>query len=170
MRQLIVLIVSLLLVIGSLVATVGTLQVRDFKLRGYVNPTTNQELPFAVAKPGVNVELLQYDSAELRSHLTRIQSAGFRWIRQFAHWDELEREQGEFDWSAWDQLALALQDFPQLEPVVVLMNSPAWAREERGAGVPSNTGPPQDLSRFRGLRQGLRRALWRPGGLLPDLG
>ena len=148
MRKLIVLLVSIMLVIGSLVATLGTVYVRDFELRGYVNPAANQELPFAQDKPGVNVELLQYDSAELLSHLARIQSAGFRWIRQFAYWDEIEREDGEFDWSAWDQLALALEDFPQLEPLVVLMNSPAWAREERSAGIPSNTGPPQDLSRF----------------------
>ncbi len=145
MRRFIVLLLSLLLVIGSLVATLGTAQVRDFELRGYVNPTTNQELPFAQAKPGVNVELLQYDSADLRSHLARIQSAGFRWIRQFAYWDELERRQGDFDWSAWDQLALALRDFPQLEPLVVLMNSPAWARDERSL---SSTGPPRDLSHF----------------------
>jgi len=148
MRKLVVLLVSILLVIGSLVATLGTLHLRDFELRGYVDPTANQDLPFAQDKPGVNVELLQYDSAELHNHLARIESAGFRWIRQFAYWDEIEREAGEFDWSAWDQIALALQDFPLLEPVVVLMNSPAWAREERGAGIPSHTGPPQDLSRF----------------------
>ncbi len=148
MRKLIVLLVSVMLVIGSLVATLGTVQLRDFELRGYVNPTANQQLPFAVAKPGVNVELLQYDSADLRSHLTRIQAAGFRWIRQFAYWDQLEPAPGAFDWSGWDQLARALPDFPQLEPVVVLMNSPAWARQQRSAGVPSNTGPPQDLSRF----------------------
>ncbi len=148
MRKLVVLVVSILLVIGSLVATLGTLHLRDFELRGYVDATANQDLPFAQDKPGVNVELLQYDSAELRDQLARIQSAGFRWIRQFAYWDEIEREAGEFDWNAWDQIALALQDFPLLEPVVVLMNSPAWAREERGAGIPSHTGPPQDLSRF----------------------
>lgn len=148
MRKIIVPLASILLVIGSLVATLGTIQVRDYELRGYVNPTTSQELPFAIDKPGVNVELLQYDSADLRSHLARIESAGFRWIRQFAYWDEIEREQGDLVWTAWDQLALALQDFPQLEPLVVLMNSPAWAREERRAGIPSNTGPPQDLTRF----------------------
>lgn len=148
MRKFIVLLVSLLLVIGSLVATFGTIQLRDFELRGYVNPTSNQELPFAIARPGVNVELLQYDSAELPSHLARIQAAGFHWIRQFAYWDELEPQPGEYNWLAWDQLALALQDFPQLEPLVVLMNSPAWARDERSAGVPSHTGPPQDLSSF----------------------
>ena len=148
MRKFIVLLVSVLLVIGSLVATLGTLHLRDFELRGYVDATVNQDLPFAQDKPGVNVELLQYDSAELRDQLARIQSAGFRWIRQFAYWDEIEREAGEFDWSAWDQIALALQDFPLLEPVVVLMNSPAWAREVRSPGIPSHTGPPQDLSRF----------------------
>ncbi len=148
MRKLIVLLASVLLLSGSLVATLGTAQVRDYELRGYVNPTTDPNLPFALAKPGVNVELLQYDSADLPGHLSRIQSAGFRWIRQFVYWDELERERGLVDWNAWDQLALALESFPQLEPVMVFMNSPAWSRQERGAGVPSKTGPPQDLSDF----------------------
>ena len=146
MRKIIVLLLSVLLLTGSLVATLGTVHVRDYELRGYVNATTNQQLPFAVDKPGVNVSLLQYDSAELHSHLTRIQAGGFRWIRQFAYWDQLERERAKFDWTAWDQLALALEDFPRLELLVVLMNSPAWARDERGAGIPSKTGPPQDLT------------------------
>ena len=148
MRKFIVLLLSLLLVIGSLVATLGTAHVRDFELRGYVNPITNQELPFALAKPGVNVELLQYDSVDLHSHLARIQSAGFRWLRQFAYWDELERQPGDYDWSAWDQVARALPEYPQLELVAVLMNSPAWARVERSGSLPSHTAPPQDLAHF----------------------
>lgn len=148
MRKFVVVLVSVLLVIGSLVATLGTVQVRDFELRGYANPTTDQELPFAVAKPGVNVELRQYEGADLRAQLQRIEAAGFRWVRQFAYWDEVERERGEFDWAAWDHVALALADYPQLEPVVVLMNSPEWAREMRGAGIPTKTGPPQDLTQF----------------------
>ena len=148
MRKFIILTVSLLLTAGSMVATLATAQLRDYDLRGYVNPTTSQELPFAVAKPGVNVELLQYGRADLRSHLARIEAAGFRWIRQFAYWDALEPQPGEYDWNDWDELARALPSYPQLEPVVVLMNSPAWAREERGAGMPTETGPPGDLSAF----------------------
>ena len=170
MRKFIVLMASLLLTVGSLAATVGTAHVRDYELRGYVNPTTDQELPFAVAKPGVNVDLLQYDPANLRSQLARIQTAGFRWIRQFAYWDALEPQPGEFDWTAWDELALALPDFPQLEPVAVLMNSPAWVREKRGDGIPSETGPPQDLSRFGAFAGAFAERLWRLGGLLSDLG
>ena len=148
MRKFIILLVSVLLVIGSLVATLGTAHLRDFELRGYVNPTAKQALPFAVPKPGVNVELLQYTGAELQSQLQRIQKAGFHWVRQFAFWDEIESASGEFEWGAWDRVAGALADFPQLEPVVVLMNSPAWAREDRGADVPTKTGPPRDLADF----------------------
>ena len=111
MRRLLLLILSLLLVGGSLAATFGTLHLRDFELRGYVDPTKDQNLPFAVERPGVNVELMQYDQTDLISTLERIRSANFRWIRQFAYWDEIEARQGEYDWSAWDQVTEALRGF-----------------------------------------------------------
>ena len=56
-------------------------------------------LPFAVERPGVNVELLQYGPTELVDTLERIGAANFRWIRQFAYWDEIEAQPGEYDWS-----------------------------------------------------------------------
>ena len=148
MRRILLVIVSLLLVTGSITATLGTLHLRDFELRGYVDPTKDQDIPFAVSRAGVNVELFQYATDDLRDQLQRIQSAGFRWIRQFAYWDEIEQRQGEFGWADWDRLAAVLGDFPQLELVVVLMNSPAWAREERAADILIETAPPQDLSDF----------------------
>lgn len=148
MRRLLLLIVGLLLVCGSLAATFGTLLLRDFELRGYVDPTKDQNLPFAVERPGVNVELMQYSQSDLISALERIRSANFRWIRQFAYWDEIEAQQGEYDWSAWDQVAEALREFDQLEPVVVIMNSPQWAQGEDGESGSSRAAPPHSLSSF----------------------
>ena len=148
MRKFIQLIVGLMLVTGSLTATLATLDLRDFELRGYVDPTRDQNLPFMVERPGVNVELLQYSVTELESALAQIRGAQFRWIRQFAYWDEIETEPGEFDWRAWDRVARALRRYPELEPVAVLMNSPAWAREDRGLEEPTRTAPPQSLADF----------------------
>ena len=148
MRHLLLLVVSVMLVAGSLAATLGTAQLRDFELRGYVDATKQKELPFSVARPGVNVELLQYSDAELRAHLERIQAAGFRWIRQFAYWNEIEPSPGNFDWSGWDRVAAALAEYPQLEPVLVLMNSPAWARVAREGRTLTETAPPRNLSEF----------------------
>lgn len=148
MRRLTLLIVSLLLVCGSLAATFGTLRLRDFELRGYVDPTKDQNLPFAAERPGVNVELMQYSETDIIGTLERISSANFRWIRQFAYWDEIEAQQGEYDWSGWDQVAAALREFDELEPVIVIMNSPPWAQGEGGAAVTSRTAPPHSFAVF----------------------
>ncbi len=148
MRQLILVIVKALLLIGSLIATFGTAQLRDYQLRGYVDASQDQNIPFAMPRPGINVELLQYSESDLRANLQLMQRANFHWLRQFAYWDEIETQPGEFDWSAWDQLATALKDFPQFELVAVLMNSPAWARARRGDSPLTKTAPPQDLQYF----------------------
>lgn len=148
MRRLLQLIVALMLLSGSLAATFGTIQLRDFELRGYVDPTKDQNLPFAVERPGVNVELMQYGQPELASTLERISAANFRWIRQFAYWDEIEPRPGDFNWNAWDRAAAALRDASQLEPVVVLMNTPRWAQAERANASPTRTAPPRSLQDF----------------------
>jgi len=153
MRKLLLLIVGLMLVAGSLAATFGTLHLRDFELRGYVDPTKDQNLPFTVPRAGVNVELSQYDLAELTGALERIRGANFRWIRQFAYWDEIEKRPGEFDWNHWDRIAAALHAFPQLETVVVLMNSPAWAQAEPVKDQSTRTAPPRSLADFAAFCQ-----------------
>ncbi len=148
MRRLLLLIVGLLLVCGSLAATFGTLRLRDFELRGYVDPTKDQNLPFAVERPGVNVELMQYSESDLISTLERIRSAHFRWIRQFAYWDEIEARPGQYDWSGWDRVAGALREIEALEPVVVIMNSPRWAQGDGGDTGSSRSAPPRSLADF----------------------
>ena len=151
MRYALLLVVALMLVVGNLAATLGTRQLRDFELRGYVDPTKDQNLPFIADRAGVNVELLQYEGDDLTDALERIRAARFRWLRQFVFWDEIERRRNEFDWSDWDRLAAALRRFPELEPVVVLMNSPGWARTDRGSAALTTAAPPEspdDLAIF----------------------
>lgn len=148
MRKLLLLVVGVLLVCGSLAATLGTVRLRDFELRGYVDPTKDQNLPFSIARPGVNVELLQYPQAELSNTLNRIRATNFRWIRQFAYWDEIETQPGEYDWAAWDRVAAALREIEKLEPVVVLLNSPRWAQVDRGDTELLRSAPPHSLADF----------------------
>lgn len=148
MRKFLLLVVSILMVAGSVLATLATLDLRDYELRGYVDPTSEQDIPFVEPRLGVNVELMQVDPAELRRHLSLISESGFRWIRQFAYWDELEPTQGRFDWTGWDELTQALQAFPNLELVAVLMNSPQWAHESPGQEMLSRSAPPSDPSQF----------------------
>ena len=147
MRQLLIFFLSLCLFAGSLAATLGTVAWRDWELRGYVDPTQNQELPFATSKPGVNVELLQYDEHRMRAQLAHIEAAGFRWLRQSLAWDSIEPRRGLLDWSGWDRLMRTLRDFPHLELVAVLQHSPAWARSPSAPGT-LRSAPPQSPADF----------------------
>ncbi len=148
MRQLVTFSISLVLLAGSLVATFGTASIRDFELRGYVNPTADPNLPFAAPRPGVNAELRQYSRPELEANLELIQASNFVWIRQFVHWDEIEPRPGRYDWSDWDAVADALRGYPQLELVAVLMNTPEWARASAPNTALTSTAPPQSLADF----------------------
>ncbi len=148
MRQLLATLLCLALVGGSLAATLGTLELRDFELRGYVDPTQDHNLPFRRPRAGINAELLQYPPAEVRLQLENMRAANFRWLRQFARWDEIEPRQGAFDWSGWDALVEQLREFPELELVVVLMNTPAWARPQHPTRALTATAPPADLDAF----------------------
>ncbi len=148
-RQLFVFFTALLALTGSLTAVFATITERDFQLRGYVDATQAPELPYRLPRLGVNVELLQYTPDELRQHFGWMQQANITWIRQFAYWDEIEPQQGDFQWEQWDVIFATLAEFPDLRPVIVFMNTPAWARPEPFAA--ERTAPPhdpEDLARF----------------------
>ncbi len=134
--------VALAILIGSLVAAWGTLNERDDRLRGYVDPTTNADLPFRIPRFGVNAELTQYTPEELNRQLALMREGRVEWVRQFVRWDEIEREPGEYDWTTWDALITPFEG-DSLRLVAVLMNSPEWGRESG-----SNTAPPTDPVAF----------------------
>jgi O-antigen ligase len=130
--------------LGSLTALLGTSLQRDQNLRGYVDPTQTQDLPFRIPRLGVNAELTQYNATELPRQFALMQAAKITWVRQVAYWDQIEPLQGEFDWSVWDRITSALTDFPDLRLVVVFMHSPEWART-----LPDDpTTPPDDPAAF----------------------
>ena len=148
MRQLILVLISLILLSGSLIATVGTLQLRDYELRGYVDPTVDQNLPFLLPRPGVNVDLRQYEPDSLSANLSLISESGFVWLRQFVYWDEIETRRGQYDWTRWDDIFDVLREYTHLEPVIVLMNTPVWARVKPPGVDVTETAPPQSLDDF----------------------
>lgn len=148
MRQLILVIISLLLLSGSLIATLGTIGFRNFELRGYVDPTVDQNLPFLTHRPGVNVDLRQYELDSLHANLALIGESGFVWLRQFVYWDEIEPSKGQYDWAQWDEIFNVLGEYPGLEPVIVLMHSPQWARISPPGIEATVTAPPQSLADF----------------------
>jgi O-antigen ligase len=148
MRQFTVLFISIITLIGSVVATFGTIHLRDFEMRGYVDPTANQNIPYAVPRLGVNVALEQYSNSNLNSNLQLMQDSNFVWLRQFVYWDKIESVQGKYDWDSWDKIIEAINNYHELELVVVFMNTPQWARVNPPQGKVTKTAPPQLSNTF----------------------
>jgi O-antigen ligase len=145
-RQLILFLISLFALLGSLVAAWGTIQERDFQLRGYVDATEDPYIPFRVPRFGVNAELTQYTPPVLTQQLTLMETAHVNWVRQTFRWDEIEPQPGQYEWAKWDSIVEAVNQFPNLRLIVVLMNTPEWARPSPSAT--DATTPPADPARF----------------------
>lgn len=143
-RRYILFAIALMALFGSLTAVFATIADRDYQLRGYSDATRDQALPFREPRLGANVELTQYTNDELDQQLTLMEQAHIVWVRQFFYWDEIEPQQGEFQWGIWDHMVQAVGQHPSLRLVAVLMNSPDWARTGRNPSA-----PPDNLADFQ---------------------
>jgi O-antigen ligase len=125
-----------LLVIGLLAGLLGATAVfsqRQMRLRGALNGLPDPDLPYRVPLMGVNVQLEQYDEAELNEQLDLMADAGFVWLRQVFPWRAIEPEQGAHDWDQWDAIVEAVAAQPaDLRLVAVLHDSPSWATDVDG--------------------------------------
>ena len=146
MRRIIIFLVSLFALSGSVVAALATQSYRDWYLRGYVDPTHDQNLPYRVPRLGVNTSLEQYSPDELQTQLDLMESANIVWVRQIISWESIEREPGEYDWSTWDAIVEAVDERKQLKLIAVLYDAPEWARTKIASAEP--TAPPQSPDEF----------------------
>jgi O-antigen ligase len=138
---------------------------------GYGTP---REVPLAAVYPyGVNVALEQYDAIALEQALTRVEEAGFGWVRQVFPWDAIEPQPGVYRWTRWDRIveAVARRD---LRLIAVIDGTPPWARHPADAANPrALPADPADLARFVGAfvqRYGPRVTaveIWREPNLRP---
>lgn len=143
-RYQIVFSLSILLFLGSLVTTFDAIQDRDFQLRGYADASLDADLPFRVPRLGVNAQLFQYDQKQLEQNFELMEQAHVTWVRQFIRWSDIEAKQNQFHWEATDQIFKAFQFHPNLQPVIVLLSAPTWARSNNS----ETTAPPIDNSDF----------------------
>ncbi len=96
------------------------------------------ERPPAVAgeqRPGVNVDLAQYDRDELERVLDDVSELGFHWLRQRFPWREIEPRPGQYRWERWDTLVAAVHE-RGLELIAVLDSPPDWAVRSREVPLP----------------------------------
>lgn len=140
----IILIVSVMALCGSLTAWGVSLAQRDHDLRGYVDPTQNADLPYRIPRLGVNADLTLYANPE--SELRRMEAAGLTWVRQRISWSAIEVEQGVYSWDEWDRIIPLFEQFPSLQLVAVLFESPEWARLRGGTSAPPSD--PAAFARF----------------------
>jgi hypothetical protein len=99
---------------------------------------------------GVNADLAQYTPAELDAVLAHIARGGFRWVRQRFPWDQIEPQQGAYDWAPWDALVAGCVA-RDLRLVAVLDGTPSWARpngeaDPRAAVLLAAMTPPGEVS------------------------
>lgn len=142
----IIFIVSCLLIVGSIVVILDRNAKQATETRGWELATRDEAMPFRIPLAGVNVELTQYDPDELSSQLDDIASLGFVWLRQPIYWEQIESEQGDYDWSAYDPIIEAVNAYTQLKLVLVLDGTPAWARHELAPEHPF--APPASVDQF----------------------
>jgi O-antigen ligase len=145
-RNYIIFAVALAALLGSLVNVFAVQQERDFQLRGYVDASKEANLPFRVPLFGVNAELSQYTAANLSQQLELMQAANVTWVRQVFPWDEIEREQNQYEWEKWDAIVDAVENYPTLHLVAVLMYTPSWSRNEQSPD--ERTAPPENPNDF----------------------
>lgn len=136
--------IAVLLLVGSLVTTLDTVQQRDFNLRGYVDATSDTNLPFRVPRLGINAELTQYTPASIDRNLDLMEQAHIVWVRQKIRWSDVEPVRGQFTWAKIDDIFAAFKRHPKLIPLVVLISEPAWAHIEH----PTPTAAPVNADNF----------------------
>jgi O-antigen ligase len=107
------------------------------------------DAPVATIAPlGVTVQLDGMEPAARRAALTRLAASGIGWVRLRVDWAAIEPQPGSYNWQAvGDQLAAITS--ADLQAVVLLDGSPAWARasSDRGA-LDQPLAPPQNPADF----------------------
>lgn len=138
---------------GLLAAAMGVallIQARDeqgFATRGWEMATVDDPMPTRpMPIAGINVELTQYSPEQLSAQLDAIAELGFVQVRQTFYWEQIEPEQGVFEWSSYDPIVEAVAEHPQLELIAVLDGSPAWARSRTSPEHPFS--PPASVATF----------------------
>jgi O-antigen ligase len=105
-------------------------------------------VPLAADKSlGANVDLSRMDARAREQALEAMEAAGLRWVRQRLPWDATEPQPGIFSWGPWDEIVEAVQAH-DLELILVLDGSPAWAQGSDGAAAQNPLAPPREVRDF----------------------
>ena len=82
---------------------------------------------------------IQFGPGTVEQRIATLQRLGVRVVRLTVRWDQVEPEQGSFDWTAPDAVLGPLQD-AGIEPIVTLYGTPGWANGVRAPNVAPTDG------------------------------
>lgn len=106
---------------------------------------TGEDMPYTVQSTGrelaVNVDLTRFDTSQIDSVLSTLQTSGFVYIRQPVSWATIEPTQGTFNWTTLDAVVNGANAHG-LRLVVTIVDTPGWAR--RASELNYADAPPSD--------------------------
>ena len=82
---------------------------------------------------------IQYGPGTIESRIETLRTLGIRVVRVTVRWDQVETEQGTFDWTTPDAVLGPLEQ-AGIEPVVTLYGTPGWANGVRAPNVAPTRG------------------------------
>lgn len=149
LRKSLISLISLAIFSASVVQLYSLVTQYALAERGFANAAEDANLPFRIPRLGVNADLTQYGGDALDKQLTLMVDAHVVWIRQFVYWNQVEPARGEYQWDSLDAVFTALERYPSLSLLPVIVNTPAWARTDTLAVNPT-TPPryPDDFAEF----------------------
>lgn len=99
-----------------------------------------------------NADLRVFIGGDLPDVADALATGGFRYVRQPVSWEDVETEQGTYDWSIYDQIVNELSR-REIRLVAVVIGSPDWSRDP--ATLDAADGPPVDPSLLGAFTQEL---------------
>jgi hypothetical protein len=134
--------VAMLFLIGGLGLGTAAALMDNYLHRGV---ESGAEQPYVLKPTGkdlaTNIDLRLFPDREIDSVAQELNQSGFRYVRQEFSWRQIEPNQGDFQWAAYDAIVQTLTKY-DIKVIAVIKDAPAWAT---GSGVLKATdSPPSD--------------------------
>ena len=123
MRSIVIVVVAL-----SILAIVAYFVLNDSSSRENERNTTASQVrnPLGV---GLDTGFPKLPAAEIDRTLKMLQDGGCRWVRMDLRWDDVEKQQGEYDWSRIDRVAAAMEKHDINLVLILNIRVPSWAND-----------------------------------------
>ncbi|HEU0165186.1 MAG TPA: beta-galactosidase, partial [Thermomicrobiales bacterium] len=142
------------LVAGAGLGTTGAL-LDNYLHRGV---ETGAGTPYVVQPTGkelaTNLDLRLFPDSEYDNVSQELNQSGFRYVRQVFSWGQIEPNQGDYQWAAYDAIVKSLSTHG-VKIIAVIEQTPQWATG--GSLVQANDRPPSDPKTMQTFMQALTK-------------